>query len=801
MGFFSKLIDVNSSTKNSNNCKGCKYFKNDFMPSLINEDCETLIIKNYPSKNEIKGQKHLAGSGSSFLLNHLKTLNMTYSVLYLVHCQTNGTEPSKSVKDKCSSFFLQKEFTKFKKLKIILLMGKEPAAFFFPKAKYNKILGNFLHLNGIPTIILPEPSKCVNNETMKRIFNKSIKKSVDFLDGKLFKDKSYAIINTVEGLENVKEEILSSKIVAIDIETEEANFKERRTTPLQMKCFSIATGKNKGYGFYYEVPQTPSRVYRKAIRDFLEQILADKNIAKVFHNVKFEYEEFLKRGLKLRNYHDTMIMAQLLDENKPINLKYLASTYLDGYESLVFDFESTPISVLSQYNIEDSDLTLQLYELFYPQIESNEKLLFVYKNIMLKGVYPLLKMQLNGVKLNMEHIHKLSKELKEKIKEIDKKMVKEYPEIKGINVDSTKQLGEFMFNTLGLAPKGETKSGKPSLTKNDLKAYVEDGIPLASYILERRILFKQLSTYVDSLPKNIGTDGRINSRYSMTTAVTGRLASSNPNLQNIHRDKQIKRIFTADDGFFMLSSDFSQAELRIAASIANEKAMLKIYNEGGDIHKLTAAQVASIDISQVTKQQRQGAKAVNFGFIYEMSAIGFMVYAKSSYGVTFTQQEAINTKNAYFAAYPAIKVWHEKTKDFAIKNGFVVSPLGRIRHLPKVWSKDNGERNAALRQAINSPVQGTGSDFTVLTMIKAQQFIEKYNLQSKLILTVHDSIVFLTNKREASKLITFLNNVVANFQHQYSFLKCPMRLDHEIGPTYGDLQEVKSLDDIENLEI
>jgi len=754
------------------------------------------MVGDIPVKDESDAGRPIAGKAGKILKEYLDIHGIdrdTVSVSNVVKCRPDEKDTFKvNHITECGDRFLANEVSSLKSLKLIVLLGKTAFSYFFNKGNYAKSCGHFMAGHGATFFCMLPPSQAYKREEE---FSNDIKKIKLFLDGALFTDRNYIVVDSMDKLKAAEQTLSQYDTLSIDIETNIIP-KRREIKPLTLKTFAISPEKNVSYGFYMECDKTISPRYHQEAWRMLSSFLVNPKIKKVFHNAAFECKQFRLRGCNPVNYDDTMIEAFLLDENRPINLKELAHTYTEGYKNLISGFNQTTEKLLG-YNMEDADLTLQLHTQFKPALIKNKGLLWIYDNLMIPETYLFPTIEMNGVLFDTDYALELNRALSVDVGQLEASIFGKYPMLRNTNLDSPKQLAAFMFGVLGLKPKSETPTGRPSLAKNDLTLFKEDGVVLAEWILERRVVKKLISTYVKALPNLLGDDSKLSSSYSTTTAKTGRAASSKPNLQNIPRDKRVKNTFTPDPGNVFLQGDFSQAELRIAASIADEKRMIDIYRNDGDIHRLTASIVAGIPLAEVTKIHRQSAKAVNFGFIYGMEALGFKSYAKQDYNAEFTEKEAIRARELYFENYSALAPWHARVKRFAEKHGYVVSPLGRVRRLPDAQNHtDFKKKSSALRQALNAPVQATAADLTAYTMIRAQRFLEKMDMKSKLVLTVHDSIVFSAVPEEVEALAMFLTDTVTSLERKFSWLTVPMKMDFEIGDRWGALRECSNIEQL-----
>jgi len=314
---------------------------------------------------------------------------------------------------------------------------------------------------------------------------------------------------------------------------------------------------------------------------------------------------------------------------------------------------------------------------------------------------------------------------------------------------------------------------------------------LAKYLLKIRTYEKLLSTYVEKLPEIIKNDGKVHGNFNICGTRTGRLSSSDPNLQNIPRDKAVKKLFVATEGNVLLQADFSQAELRCGCSIANEKNMIGAYLTGVDIHTLTASKLWNINIESVTKEQRQKAKGTNFGFLYGSSPEGFQRIAENDYGLKLSLQECAEFRQKWFNLYPDFLKWYDRTCEFVSKYGYIEYPTGRFRRFPEAKGLREVPRDV-FRKAVNSPVQGSSSDIVLFVMVCLRRVLEKLKLPAKMILTVHDSIVFDGEKGCMEDVISEVNTICdKSIPKQFPWLKVPMKFDYAMGISWGELEEVK----------
>ncbi len=480
----------------------------------------------------------------------------------------------------------------------------------------------------------------------------------------------------------------------------------------------------------------------------IRPILESTEIKKVGQNLKYDQHVLANHGIALRGIaHDTLLQSYVLESHRSHGMDDLAVRHL-GVKTITYEevagkgakqvsFSQVAIDVASEYAAEDADITLQLHEMLYPQISKDEKLARIYGKIEIPVSNILFTIERNGVLIDRQMLNQQSHELGQKLMELEQKAF----ELAGqpFNLGSPKQLQEILFGKLGIKPLKKTPSGAPSTDEDVLQELALD-YPLPKVILEYRGMAKLKSTYTDKLPKMIDPNtGRVHTSYSQAVAVTGRLASSDPNLQNIPvrtaEGRRIREAFIAPPGSFIVSADYSQIELRIMAHLSQDEGLLKAFAAGEDIHRATAAEIFGVERDAVSSEQRRYAKVINFGLIYGMSAFGL------AQNLNIERSAAANYIERYFARYPGVREYMDSTRTQAKAQGYVETYFGRRLWVPEINSPNGMRRAGAERAAINAPMQGTAADLIKLAMIAVQGWLEKEKLQSKLIMQVHDELV------------------------------------------------------------
>ncbi len=558
--------------------------------------------------------------------------------------------------------------------------------------------------------------------------------------------------------------------------------------PWTAKLLGLSFSWAEGEGWY--VVATPERL------EALRPILENPKVKKIGHNMKFDAEVLKLNGVALRPLtFDTMLASYLLNSgSRQHSLDALAFNEF-GYEMMPLTdligpkgknqltMKSVPLDKLSWYAAEDADFTWRLYRKLAPKISAMgiDKL---FHEIEMPTVDVLVNMELNGITIDVEFLAEMSKRLKKELQNIEQQI---YKHAGGeFNINSPLQLKEILFERLKIstAGLGRTKTGVS--TAADQLAKMKDAHPIIPLISQQRELAKLLSTYIDALPELVNKQtGRIHTDYNQAVAATGRLSSNNPNLQNIpirtDLGAQIRKAFVAGRGMRLLSADYSQIELRIIASMADDQAMIESFQKGEDIHARTAANINGVPLEKVTPQMRRAAKAVNFGIIYGLGYIGL------AQGEGITRQEAKEFIEKYFAIHTNIRKWLDETKALAHKQGFVATMFGRRRYFPEINSSNGMLVASAERQAINAPIQGTAADVMKLAMIKVHSGLAAVSPESKLLLQVHDELVVETPLEDVAKVTAFLKKAMEGVME----LKVPIAVEVGVGKNWGETKELR----------
>ncbi len=574
---------------------------------------------------------------------------------------------------------------------------------------------------------------------------------------------SYQLIQGDLGIKLLLQNLQNQTAVCFDTETTGLD-------ALHAELVGIAFSYEKGKGFFVPFPenQEEAQVLIEKFRPFFE----NENIEKIGQNLKYDLKILSNYGISVKGkLFDTMIAHYLINPDMRHNMDILSETYLKyspkSIETLIgkkgknqITMRDVALEDVKEYAVEDTDVTLQLKELFTTELDKTEtKKLFDEIEIPLVTV--LAAMETEGIRLDVDFLKQMSTEMEVEIKSLEQKIYETAGE--KFNLASPKQLGDVLFDKMkiGGAKQKKTKTGQYA-TGEDVLMYLANDNPIIKEILDWRQMVKLQSTYILALPEQVDKKTlRVHTDYMQTVAATGRLSSNNPNLQNIpirtERGRQIRKAFVArDENHTLISADYSQIELRIIAALSGEENMIKAFQDGEDIHKATAAKVFNVALEEVTREQRSNAKTVNFGIIYGVSAFGL------SNQTSLSRSESAALIEAYYKTYPRLKSYISEQIEFAREKGYVQTILGRRRYLKDINSANAVVRSAAERNAVNAPIQGSAADVIKIAMINIHKKLTEENWKSKMLLQVHDELVFDVHNDELEKIQPMIKHEMEN---------------------------------------
>lgn len=578
--------------------------------------------------------------------------------------------------------------------------------------------------------------------------------------------------------------IEAASLTALDTETTSLD-------PFGARLVGLSLSSEPGTACYIPLahvgPDAPVQLPLAEVLSKLKPWLESPHHAKVGQNLKYDQHVFLNHNIALSGIaHDTMLQSYVLESDKGHDMDQLARRHLElttipytdicGKGAKQIGFDQVAVVQAAEYAAEDADITLRLHESMFPRIQENQGLQWVYEQIEMPVREVLFKMERTGILIAPDLLQKQSHSMGQKILELEQQAF----DLAGqpFNLGSPKQLAEILFVQQGLPVKKKTPGGAPSTDEEVLSELALD-FPLPKLLLEHRSLSKLKSTYTDKLPRMVNAETkRVHTHFSQATAVTGRLASSDPNLQNIpvrtEEGRRIRSAFVAPAGYRIVSADYSQVELRIMAHLSEDERLLEAFAQGEDVHRATAAEIFGIPPQEVGADQRRVAKTINFGLIYGMSAFGLA----RNLGLERSTAQAYIER--YFTRYPGVARYMERTREMAREQGYVETVFGRRLVLPEIRSSNVGRRQGAERAAINAPMQGTAADLIKLAMIAVQNWLEREKLQSRLVLQVHDELVLEVPEAELELVRTTLPELMAGVGQ----LRVPLLAEVGDGPDW-----------------
>ena len=651
-------------------------------------------------------------------------------------------------------------------------INKDKLYKFLREMEFNRLLSSAISVYGEPDF---------TNE----ISNKSSNRKQVSID-----KKNYHLITDLKNIDEWIREAEEIGEVAVDTETNSLD-------PHQAELVGISLSSKIGKACYIPLGhKSEKNINKNLVLNKLKPLLEDPSVKKIGQNIKFDFIVFFKQGIELTAMEDTMLMSYVLDAGKNRhNMDTLSEIHLDhktiAFKDLVgtgkkeINFSEVDIEKAKDYAAEDADITLRLYQKFKKSLKL-EKMHNIYEVFEKPMIKILAFMEIEGVKIDNKFLKLLSSKFEKKIEKIQNQVFKISK--KEFNIASPKQLGEIIYNELKIANLKKTKKGSFATSASVLEDLAFKGHKFPQLILDWRQLSKLKNTYSDSLPEHLNPNTkRVHTSFLLAATTTGRLASSDPNLQNIpiksEDGKDIRKAFIAEKNYALISADYNQIEMRILADLADVKELKKAFNNNEDIHSLTASQIFNIDIKKINDDQRRKAKAINFGIIYGISQYGL---AKQ---INVSNHEAEEFLNAYFLRFPEIKIYMDETIKFCRKSGFVNNIFGRRSHFVNINDKNYNVRNFQERAAINAPIQGSASEIMRLAMIRlSKRLSEQKNKKTKMLLQIHDELIFETPKEESKRIskiiIEEMSSVTKSEQHSFSI---PLTVDMNIGDNWGNL--------------
>ena len=643
---------------------------------------------------------------------------------------------------------------------------------FLREMEFNRLLSSAISKYGEPDL------EGIKNETVSKKTLNSINK------------KNYHLIKDLKEIDDWINEAEEVGEVAVDTETSSLD-------PHQADLIGVSLSSKIGKACYIPLGHNSQKnLNKELVLKKLKPLLEDSSIKKIGQNIKFDFIVLFKHGITISTMEDTMLMSYVLDAGKNrhnmdslseihLNHKTIAFKDLVGTGKKEINFKDVDVEKAKDYAAEDADITFRLYKKFHKSLK-DEKMVNIYELFEKPMIKILAFMEIEGIKIDNKFLKILSSKFEKKIEKIQKNVFKISK--KEFNIASPKQLGEILYNELKIADLKKTKKGSFATSASVLEDLAFKGHEFPQLVLDWRQVSKLKNTYSDSLPEHINPlTNRVHTSFLLAATTTGRLASSDPNLQNIpiksEDGRDIRKSFIAEKDNVLISADYNQIEMRILADLADVKELKKAFKNNEDIHSLTASQIFNTEIKKVDQDQRRKAKAINFGIIYGISQYGL---AKQ---INVSNYEAEEFLNSYFAKFPEIKVYMDQTIKFCRKNGYVNNIFGRRSHFININDKNYNVRNFQERAAINAPIQGSASEIMRLAMIRLEKRLnEQKNQDTKMLLQIHDELIFETPKSGAEKIRKIITeemtSVVNSDQHSFSI---PLTVDLNIGDNWGSL--------------
>lgn len=784
-------------------CTDCDLHKEAQSVCLIGDGpvpCNVMIVGEAPGYREDDVGKPFAGRAGKLLDETLNSVGLSRDDIFITNsakCRPPDNRTPTRTEFKACRPYLEGEL-KYVRPKFILVVGNGGLSL-LKKSGILRHRGEIYDFNGAKVLPTVHPAAVLRNPQYDTIWRADVASFARLVRGEsgAVPPKVYLVTSKRMLITTIKA-IFASEAVAYDVETSSYYDYEEGA-----KIASIGIAPKPGIAFVVPIhhPQARWGDAERVLRTIGHALMYTR--AKIIaHNAKFDDRWLHRFGIPISTDFDTMIAAHLLEENRLKGLKPLAQMILGADPWKDVDLSSggamkTELSKLARYNAKDADYTLRLYYWLKEELKKpeNRRTLRLFTKLVMPASRTLTYVELNGIWIDRERLETRTAEVSRKLEGIDE----ELSELAGVraNWNSTKQLGEVMFNRLDLPVLDITKGGKPS-TKESVLLQLRKTHPFAEKLLEWRQWTKYKSTYLDNWREQLDSGGRIHPNYKVTGTVTGRLSSGKEegqrgrglNVQQVPRNPYIRGILGAPAGWLFVEADFSQIELRVAAHYSGDSNMLRSFRRGDDIHLATAVSVTGKPPKAITSEERKKAKSVNFGFLYGMGPKKYVMYAEEKYELEIPLSEARSVRRRFFETYPSLIPWHERQRRLARNYQRVQSAIGRIRHLPDIQSGDKEVRAEAERQAINSPVQSLASDLMLLSMVLIHPQMKPE--EASIVGSIHDSILFEIKEEKVDHYVKLIRRTMENLPLKKKFgldLQVPIKVDIKIGRHWGEGEE------------
>ncbi len=770
-----------------------------------------MIVGEAPGEAEERTGEVFSGRAGQLLNTYLREAGLEERRPYItnvVKCRPDGNRtPGQNEWESCRRYFRRE--VRAVRPTGVLLLGNVALRAVWGRSGITKHRGvrlpatrltTDLKLDGVELMASIHPAYVLRNPGQSTVLAEDVKRFRRMVDGTLQAEKvGVRMVTTESALRRVCAYLAKQPVLSYDVENRGAPWNGNEWW--KILCLGISADGTTTFVIPLYHPDSPfRRKWRKLLALYLKPVLERRAAKMVAQNGKHDNIQLAGAGVFVEHSFDIMLAAHLLDENRPKNLGFLSQTLLgaDIYKGMVDTRPDkimlTPLKDLCRYNGYDTGYTWQLYPKLREELIQHPRLARLFLRLMMPASHVIQQVEYRGWYVNQARLFERIDHLQHMIDEQKEILYEHLPseDKSDFNFNSTQQLGRWLFSSksrggLGLSPLEHTRTGAPSTREAVLLHYRDH--PVVNALLRYRTLqLKWMNTYLLPWSTRLDDRSRLHTTYKLYGTVTGRLSGD---LQQTPRDPFIRSVFGAPDGWRFIQADYSQVELRIAAHCAHERRMIRAFNIDEDLHMATAVTLTGKSEAQVTKEERKKAKAVNFGFLYGMYPNKFRSYAFESYDLEVSLAEAEQARARFFRLFPDLLAWHQRVERVVRSRGFVQSPLGRVRHLPDVFSSDGGVAREAIRQAINSPVQGTASDLMLFGMVQLHKVLDPN--ECFMVGTLHDGIFFECREDKVDKWGPIIKETLETLPITKTFgckLSVPIVADVEYGQHWGEPEDV-----------
>jgi DNA polymerase-1 len=780
-------------------CKLCPLYKSADHVCLMGtgpKKAEIMIVGEAPGAREDETHQAFVGPAGQLLRQELQRAGIDPEECYItnvVKCRPpDNRTPELAELKMCGSTYLSQEIAKVRP-RWILLLGNSALRGVVAKSGITKHRGSTYELgNSCTAFAAFHPAYAIRNPRHLEPLRADLQRFGRMVRGQAHtstKTQSY-LIDSKRKLKVLKQRLMAAKEIAFDIETSYDHELKRYHKPWDKGAaiVSIAFSFEEGSGYFVPLwhAESPWCDKWQEILTFLKPTLQRKGLKYIAHNGKFDTRWLARFGVFNLLTFDTMLAAHILDENRRKALEELASI-LFGAGRWKMDLKNAhtePIKRLCRYNCTDTDMTLRLYHRFKRELMENPRLGRIFVKLMMPANHVLTKVESLGMYMHPGRHASTQRDALRKREEARTELLGYVPEYNrnNINFNSTQQVAHWLFTELELKPVKKTKSGKAWSTDESVLLQLAKKHPAPKALLAYREWkghAEKLAAWADAADEK----SRVHTNYNIWGTVTGRLSSSEPNLQQVPREGIMRTVFGAPKGWYFMEADYSQIELRVIAMLSGDPTLRRVYLTGGDAHTKTASEISGVAPQLLTKEQRKKAKPVNFGFAYGMGEGKFVDYARDNYDVHYSPEEAAAVRRRFFSTYARLPAWHERQRRLARRYGHVSSPIGRVRHLPDIYSSDRGVAGEAERQAINSPVQSFASDLMLMSLVLLDRRFRPDT--ARIVGTVHDALLFEVRKRALEEVAPVIRETMEDMSPLMDWFGCEVDVPIKVEITYG----------------